>query len=136
MIYILSIGAIAIFFGGLLLTAPNTILSIERRANKIYMTDPTFMKYRVPFGIGLFFAAIYIIYSLINQSTEYLIILGIIALIFSLMLLLTPKAIFSLERQANKIYMTDPTFMKYRILFGLFLLISGAFMIYSTIGYF
>jgi threonine/homoserine/homoserine lactone efflux protein len=100
------------------------------------MTDPTFMKYRVPFGIGLFFAAIYIIYSLINQSTEYLIILGIIALIFSLMLLLTPKAIFSLERQANRVYMTDPTFMKYRILFGLFLLISGAFMIYSTIGYF
>jgi len=136
MIYILSIGAIAIFFGGLLLTTPNTILSIERRANKIYMTDPTFMKYRVPFGIGLFFAAIYIIYSLINQSTEYLIILGIIALIFSLMLLLTPKAIFSLERQANRVYMTDPTFMKYRILFGLFLLISGAFMIYSTIGYF
>ena len=136
MIYILSIGSIAILFGVLLLAAPNTILSIERRANKIYMTDPTFMQYRVPFGIGLFFAAIYIIYSLINQSTEYLIILGIIALIFSLMLLLTPKAIFSLERQANKIYMTDPTFMKYRILFGLFLLISGAFMIYSTIGYF
>ena len=136
MIYILSIGSIAILFGVLLLAAPNTILSIERRANKIYMTDPTFMKYRVPFGIGLFFAAIYIIYSLINQSTEYLIILGIIALIFSLMLLLTPKAIFSLERQANRVYMTDPTFMKYRILFGLFLLISGAFMIYSTIGYF
>ena len=136
MIYILSIGSIAILFGVLLLAAPNTILSIERRANKIYMTAPTFMQYRVPFGIGLFFAAIYIIYSLINQSTEYLIILGIIALIFSLMLLLTPKAIFSLERQANRVYMTDPTFMKYRILFGLFLLISGAFMIYSTIGYF
>ena len=136
MIYILSIGSIAIFFGVLLLVAPNTILSIERRANKIYMTDPTFMQYRVPFGLGLFVAAIFIIYSLINESTEYLIILGFIALIFSLMLLLTPKAIFSLERQANKIYMTDPTFMKYRILFGLFLLISGAFMIYSTIGYF
>ena len=136
MIYILSIGSIAILFGVLLLAAPNTILSIERRANKIYMTDPTFMQYRVPFGIGLFFASIYIIYSLINQSTEYLVILGIIALIFSLMLLLTPKAIFSLERQANRVYMTDPTFMKYRIPFGLFLLISGAFMIYSTIGYF
>ena len=136
MIYILSIGSIAILFGVLLLAAPNTILSIERRANKIYMTDPTFMQYRVPFGIGLFFAAIFIIYSLINQSTEYLVILGIIALIFSLMLLLTPKAIFSLERQANRVYMTDPTFMKYRILFGLFLLLSGAFMIYSSIGYF
>ena len=53
MIYIISIGAIAIFFGLLLLIAPNTILSIERTANKIYMTDPTFMQYRVPFGIGL-----------------------------------------------------------------------------------
>jgi hypothetical protein len=136
MIYILSIGSIAIFFGVLLLVAPNTILSIERRANKIYMTDPTFMQYRVPFGLGLFVAAIFIIYSLINESTEYLIILGFIALIFSLMLLLTPKAIFSLERQANRVYMTDPTFMKYRIPFGFFLLISGAFMIYSTIGYF
>jgi len=136
MIYILCIGSIAVLFGGLLLTAPNTILSIERRANKIYMTDPTFMQYRVPFGIGLFGAAIFIIYSLINESTEYLIIIGVLALIFSLMLLLTPKAIFSLERQANRVYMTDPTFMKYRIPFGLFLLVSGSFMIYSSIGYF
>jgi len=136
MIYILCIGSISVLFGLLLLVAPNTILSIERRANKIYMTDPTFMHYRVPFGIGLFGAAIFIIYSLINESTEYLIFIGVLALIFSLMLLLTPKAIFSLERQANRVYMTDPTFMKYRTLFGLFLLFSGAFMIYSSIGYF
>ena len=46
------------------------------------------------------------------------------------------KAIFSLERQANRVYMTDPTFMKYRVPFGMFLLLSGAFMIYSSIGYF
>ena len=70
MIYIVSIGGISVFFGLLLLIAPNTILSIERRANKIYMTDPTFMQYRVPFGIGLFFAAIFIIYSLINESNQ------------------------------------------------------------------
>ncbi|SVC75397.1 uncharacterized protein METZ01_LOCUS328251, partial [marine metagenome] len=60
-IYILSIGSIAILFGILLLIAPNTVLSIEKRANKIYMTDPTFMQYRVPFGIGIFGAAIFII---------------------------------------------------------------------------
>ena len=136
MIYILSIGSIAIVFGILLIAAPNTILSIERRANKIYMTDPTFMQYRVPFGIGLFGAAIFIIYSLINESTEYLIIIGVLALVFSLMLLLTPKAIFSLERQANRVYMTDPTFMKYRIPFGLFIILSGAFVIYCSIGCF
>ena len=134
--YVIAIGLIAVLFGSLLLFAPNSILSLERRANRIYMTDPTFMQYRVPFGIGLFFAALYIIYSLMNESTEYFWVLGVIALIFSVMLLLTPKTIFSLERAANRVYMTDPTFMKYRVPFGIFLLISGVFMIYASIGYF
>jgi len=134
--YVIAIGLIAVLFGSLLLFAPNSILSLERRANRIYMTDPTFMQYRVPFGIGLFFAALYIIYSLMNESTEYFWVLGVIALIFSVMLLLTPKTIFSLERAANRVYMTDPTFMKYRVPFGVFLLVSGVFMIYASIGYF
>ena len=134
--YVIAIGLIAVVFGSLLLFAPNSILSLERRANRIYMTDPTFMQYRVPFGIGLFFAALYIIYSLMNESTEYFWVLGVIALIFSVMLLLTPKTIFSLERAANRVYMTDPTFMKYRVPFGVFLLVSGVFMIYASIGYF
>tara|TARA_Y100000780_G_C13687745_1_gene418301 strand:+ start:1382 stop:1792 length:411 start_codon:yes stop_codon:yes gene_type:complete len=134
--YVIAIGLIAVVFGSLLLFAPNSILSLERTANRIYMTDPTFMQYRVPFGIGLFFAALYIIYSLMNESTEYFWVLGVIALIFSVMLLLTPKTIFSLERAANRVYMTDPTFMKYRVPFGIFLLVSGVFMIYASIGYF
>ena len=66
MIYILSIGSIAILFGVLLLAAPNTILSIERRANKIYMTDPTFMKYRIPFGLFLLVSGTFMIYSSIG----------------------------------------------------------------------
>ena len=134
--YVIAIGLIAVVFGSLLLFAPNSILSLERTANRIYMTDPTFMQYRVPFGIGLFFAALYIIYALMNESTEYFWVLGVIALIFSVMLLLTPKTIFSLERAANRVYMTDPTFMKYRVPFGIFLLVSGVFMIYASIGYF
>ena len=134
--YVIAIGFIAVVFGTLLLFAPNSILSLERRANRIYMTDPTFMQYRVPFGIGLFLAALFIIYSLMNASTEYFWVLGVIALIFSVLLLLTPKTIFSLERAANRVYMTDPTFMKYRVPFGVFLLVSGVFMIYASIGYF
>ncbi len=134
--YVIAIGLIAVVFGSLLLFAPNSILSLERRANRIYMTDPTFMQYRVPFGIGLFLAALFIIYSLMNETTEYFWVLGVIALIFSVLLLLTPKTIFSLERAANRVYMTDPTFMKYRVPFGVFLLVSGAFMIYASIGYF
>ena len=99
--YVIAIGFIAVVFGTLLLFAPNSILSLERRANRIYMTDPTFTQYRVPFGIGLFLAALFIIYSLMNESTEYFWVLGVIALIFSVLLLLTPKTIFSLERAAN-----------------------------------
>ncbi|GIT40525.1 MAG: hypothetical protein Ct9H300mP9_3750 [Candidatus Neomarinimicrobiota bacterium] len=49
--YVIAIGFIAVVFGTLLLFAPNSILSLERRANRIYMTDPTFMQYRVPFGM-------------------------------------------------------------------------------------
>ena len=134
--YVIAIGFIAVVFGTLLLFAPNSILSLERRANRIYMTDPTFMQYRVPSGIGLLLAALFIIYSLMNESTEYFWVLGVIALIFSVLLLLTPKTIFSLERAANRVYMTDPTFMKYRVPFGVFLLVSGVFMIYASIGYF
>ena len=66
MIYIISIGGISVFFGLLLLIAPNTILSIERRANKIYMTDPTFMKYRIPFGMFLLLSGGFMIYSSIG----------------------------------------------------------------------
>ena len=134
--YVIAIGFIAVVFGTLLLFAPNSVLSLERSANRIFMTDPTFMQYRVPFGIGLFLAALFIIYSLMNESTEYFWVLGVIALIFSVLLLLTPKTIISLARAANRVYMTDPTFMKYRVPFGVFLLVSGAFMIYASIGYF
>ena len=134
--YVIAIGLIAVLFGTLLLFAPNSILSLERRANRIYMTDPTFMQYRVPFGICLFLAALFIIYSLMNETTEYFWVLGVIALIFSVLLLLTPKTIFSLERAANRVYMTDPTLMKYRVPFGVFLLVSGVFMIYASIVYF
>ena len=63
---ILSIGSISVLFGILLLAAPNTILSIERRANKIYMTDPTFMQYRVPFGMFLLLSGAFMIYSSIG----------------------------------------------------------------------
>ena len=67
---------------------------------------------------------------------EYVIAIGLIAVVFGSLLLFAPNSILSLERRANRIYMTDPTFMKYRVPFGIFLLVSGVFMIYASIGYF
>ncbi len=66
MIIILLIGIIALVFGVLLLVAPNSLIKLERQANKIVMTDPFFMKYRVVVGIGLLGASAYMIYQYIQ----------------------------------------------------------------------
>ena len=66
MIIILLIGIIALVFGVLLLVAPNSLIKLERQANKIVMTDPFFMKYRVTVGIGLLAASAYMIYQYIQ----------------------------------------------------------------------
>ena len=66
MIIILLIGIIALVFGVLLLVAPNSLIKLERQANKIVMTDPFFMKYRVIVGIGLLAASAYMIYQYIQ----------------------------------------------------------------------
>ena len=63
MIFILIIGIMTFIFGLLLLLSPNTILKMERQANRLIMTDPFFMKYRVPIGSGLLVAAAYMIYT-------------------------------------------------------------------------
>lgn len=68
MIIILIIGIVALVFGILLLLAPNSLIKLERQANKIVMTDPFFMKYRVIVGIGLLFASAYMIYQYIQYS--------------------------------------------------------------------
>ena len=47
----------------LLLVSPNTILKMERQANRLVMTDPFFMKYRIPIGSGLLVAAAYMLYT-------------------------------------------------------------------------
>ena len=63
MIFILIIGIVTLIFGLLLLVSPNTILKMERQANRLIMTDPLFMKYRIPIGSGLLVAAAYMLYT-------------------------------------------------------------------------
>ncbi len=63
MILILIIGIVSLIFGALLLVSPGTVLKMERQANRLVMTDPFFMKYRIPLGCGLLVAAAYMIYT-------------------------------------------------------------------------
>jgi len=55
-------------FGLLLLVSPNTILQAERHANKLYMTDAFFLKNRIPIGIGLIAASVFMVYTYISFS--------------------------------------------------------------------
>ena len=62
MIFILIVAIIAAIFGLLLIISPNTILEIEREANRVIITDPFFIKYRHPLGIILLIGALYMFY--------------------------------------------------------------------------
>tara|TARA_S200000501_G_C20872282_1_gene764972 strand:- start:18866 stop:19096 length:231 start_codon:yes stop_codon:yes gene_type:complete len=63
MLFILIIGILTLVFGLLLLASPNTILKMERQANRLVMTDPFFMKYRIPIGSALLVAAAYMLFT-------------------------------------------------------------------------
>ena len=64
-----------------------------------------------------------------------ILLIGIIALVFGILLLVAPKSLIKLERQANKIVMTDPFFMKYRVIVGIGLLVASAYMIYQYLQF-
>ncbi len=64
-----------------------------------------------------------------------ILIIGIISLIFGILLLVSPNSIIKMERQANKIVMTDPFFMKNRVVLGIILLLAAAFMVFQYFKY-
>tara|TARA_B100001996_G_scaffold299929_1_gene240383 strand:- start:803 stop:1009 length:207 start_codon:yes stop_codon:yes gene_type:complete len=64
-----------------------------------------------------------------------ILIIGIVSLIFGILLLVSPNSIIKMERQANKIVMTDPFFMKNRVVLGILLLAASGFMVYQYFQY-
>ena len=68
MIIILIIGIISAVFGTLLIFVPEVILKAERQANRLFMTDAVFLKNRIPIGIGLIVASVFMVYTYISFS--------------------------------------------------------------------
>jgi len=68
MIIILIIGIISAVFGALLIFVPEAILKAERQANRLFMTDAFFLKNRIPIGIGLIAASVFMVYTYISFS--------------------------------------------------------------------
>ena len=67
-IIFLIIAIVAGLFGLLLLISPNTILKMERHANKIYMTDTFFFENRILIGVGLLTASAFMIRTYFSFS--------------------------------------------------------------------
>ena len=131
MIVILVVGIISAVFGALLIFAPEAILKAERQANRLFMTDTAFLKNRIPIGIGMLAASAFLGYTYASNPLNEIVFLvtAILAGVFGILLLVSPKTILQAERQANKLYMTDAFFLEHRIVIGIGLILASAFMV-------
>tara|TARA_X000001036_G_scaffold157883_1_gene149846 strand:- start:23 stop:454 length:432 start_codon:yes stop_codon:yes gene_type:complete len=131
MVIILCIGIVSAIFGLLLIFAPALVLKAERQANRLFMTDTALINNRIPLGIAMLAASVFLGYTYATEQLKDVIflIIAITAAIFGILLLVSPNTILQAEKQANKLYMTDAFFFKHRILIGIFLLLASGFMV-------
>ena len=131
MVIILCIGIVSAIFGLLLIFAPALVLKAERQANRLFMTDTALINNRIPLGIAMLAASVFLGYTYATEQLKDVIflIIAVTAAIFGILLLVSPNTILQAEKQANKLYMTDAFFFKHRILIGIFLLLASGFMV-------
>ena len=117
LVIIFIVGIISAVFGVLLIFAPDVILRVEEKANILYMTDTAFLKNRIPLGIAMLGISAFLsyTYSIITINEITFLLIAIVAGIFGILLLVSPNTILIMERQANKIYMTDTFFFENRV---------------------
>ena len=131
MIVILIIGLISSIFGVLMIFAPTIVIKAEQSANRLYMTDATLMRNRIPVGFFMLLASAFLLYSYYAGPYEEIIYLylSLVAGVFGALLLINPNMILVAERKANKLYMTDAFFFEHRIPLGIILIAASAFML-------
>ena len=131
MVIILCIGIVSAIFGLLLIFAPALVLKAERQANRLFMTDTALINNRIPLGVAMLAASVFLGYTYATELLKDVIflIIAVTAAIFGILLLVSPNTILQAEKQANKLYMTDAFFFKHRILIGIFLLLASGFMV-------
>jgi len=64
---------------------------------------------------------------------EFGILLSIISILIGILLLVAPKSLVKLGEQTNRLYNIDGLIYRNRYVFGLFLMVAGAFMVYTTL---
>ena len=137
LVAIFIVGIISAVFGVLLIFAPDVILRVEEKANILYMTDTAFLKNRIPLGIAMLGISAFLsyTYSIITINEITFLLIAIVAGIFGILLLVSPNTILIMERQANKIYMTDTFFFENRVVIGIALLLASGFMIKTYLSF-
>ena len=122
---------VSAIFGLLLIFAPALVLKAERQANRLFMTDTALINNRIPLGIAMLAASVFLGYTYATEQLKDVIflIIAVTAAIFGILLLVSPNTILQAEKQANKLYMTDAFFFRHRILIGIFLLLASGFMV-------
>ena len=137
MVIILCIGIVSAIFGLLLIFAPALVLKAERQANRLFMTDTALINNRIPLGIAMLAASVFLGYTYATEQLKDVIflIIAVTAAIFGILLLVSPNTILQAEKQANKLYMTDAFFFKHRILIGIFLLLASGFMVQTYLTF-
>ena len=137
LVTIFIVGIISAVFGVLLIFAPDVILKVEEKANILYMTDTAFLKNRIPLGIAMLGISAFLsyTYSIITINEITFLLIAIVAGLFGILLLVSPNTILIMERQANKIYMTDTFFFENRVVIGIALLLASGFMIKTYLSF-
>tara|TARA_Y100000816_G_scaffold8799_1_gene5639 strand:+ start:502 stop:930 length:429 start_codon:yes stop_codon:yes gene_type:complete len=137
LVTIFIVGIISAVFGVLLIFAPDVILRVEEKANILYMTDTAFLKNRIPLGIAMLGISAFLsyTYSIITINEITFLLIAIVAGIFGILLLVSPNTILIMEKQANKIYMTDTFFFENRVVIGIALLLASGFMIKTYLSF-
>tara|TARA_Y200000002_G_C22684473_1_gene665444 strand:- start:2539 stop:2970 length:432 start_codon:yes stop_codon:yes gene_type:complete len=131
-ILLLGIGAFTLVFGFLLVFFPNVVLRTQIKANKLYLTDSFVMKNRVTIGMISSIASLFMLYVFYSSVHDnFFLIIGIIAGVYGILLVYSPRSLLTLERHANRIYMTDDFFFNNKNIVGGLLVSISIYMIYT-----
>tara|TARA_S200000501_G_scaffold138904_1_gene131282 strand:- start:5645 stop:6076 length:432 start_codon:yes stop_codon:yes gene_type:complete len=131
-ILLLGIGAFTLVFGFLLVFFPNVVLRTQIKANKLYLTDSFVMKNRVTVGMLSSIASLFMLYVFYSSVHDnFFLIIGIIAGVYGILLVYSPRSLLTLERHANRIYMTDDFFFNNKNIVGGLLVSISIYMIYT-----
>ena len=99
MVIILCIGIVSAIFGLLLIFAPALVLKAERQANRLFMTDTALINNRIPLGIAMLAASVFLGYTYATEQLKDVIflIIAVTAAIFGILLLVSPNTILQLS---------------------------------------